>query len=280
MNFFGEKTFSITSRNLQVIAKLVITGVIRVEEASIREMLLEAKANNSMAREKLINLYREDITAFSSSVCGRPLDWKNDDELSIGLIAFNEAIDNFELHKGMKFWNYARMVIHRRLIDYFRREARWKQRAVVSLEDEDVMVKQETRQSWESFMREESSRELAAMVASFQESLAEFKISLDALIKSSPKHRDTKINLMKTALTIKENPELLQKLMRKKRLPIKELRKLTGQSRKVLESGRKYIIALVLILTREEFGPMRNFINFPEAESEVTAGEKYAGNCY
>jgi RNA polymerase sigma factor len=69
---------------------------------------------------------------------------------------------------------------------------------------------------------------------------------------------------MQVAAAVTENAALLERLLATKQLPIKELMCITGHSRKVLESGRRYIIALVLILTREEFLPMRALIQFPD----------------
>lgn len=237
-----------------------------MEEATLHRLIAEAKASSQSAREQLILTYRAKIATAANGICGRSLDWNNDDELSIGLIAFNEAIDSYDAGSGKSFWNYAQLVIHNRLVDYFRREAGWKHRVMVPLDSEDASGLQEARQAWDQYRKEEASWEQAEMVARYEEALAKFKVSLDALVKDSPKHKDTKMTLMRVATTVKDNLDLLDKLMRTKQLPIKELAVLTGQSRKVLDSGRKYIIALVLILVRQEFAPMRAFIKFPEQE--------------
>jgi RNA polymerase sigma factor len=75
---------------------------------------------------------------------------------------------------------------------------------------------------------------------------------------------------MKVAQSIVNEPILLSKLKQSKRLPIKELKIYTGLSRRVLEKGRKYIIALTLILSDDSYSEIKNFINFPNTEG----GEK------
>jgi len=40
------------------------------------------------------------------------------DEYSIALIAFNEAIESYDLDKKTKFVSFSKQVIKRRLIDY------------------------------------------------------------------------------------------------------------------------------------------------------------------
>lgn len=237
-----------------------------MEEATLNRLIAEAKANSQLAREQLILSYRPKIAAAACGICGRSLEWNNDDELSIGLIAFNEAIDSFDAGNGKSFWNYAQMVIHNRLVDYFRREAGWKHRVINPPDNDGSSQMLEARQAWDRYRQEEEAMDQADMVARYEEALAGFKVSLDALVKDSPKHKDTKMTLMQVATTIKDTPDLLDKLIRTKQLPIKELALLTGQSRKVLDSGRKYIIALVLILVRREFAAMRTFIKFPVQE--------------
>lgn len=233
-----------------------------LEETLIHQLIIEAQQDNQAAREKLILAYRGQIAAASSKVCGRPLDWNNDDELSIGLIAFNEAINAYNPSLGKSFWNYAQIVIHNRLVDYFRREANWKQR-VGSMQTENGTDKQEYNHAVEQYQHDEEAKDQAEMVAHFQAVLSEYKITINDLIKDSPKHCDTKTNLMRSAIVVKENPGLLQKLLHTKQLPVKELVMLTGLSRKMIESGRRYIIALVVILVNEEFLLMRSLIKFP-----------------
>ncbi|MBC2723939.1 MAG: hypothetical protein HGJ97_14860 [Desulfosporosinus sp.] len=53
-------------------------------------------------------------------------------------------------------------------------------------------------------------------------------------------------------------------LQKHRLLPIKELELLTGIKRKVLEKGRKYLIALALILSEPDFYPLKIFMQLPE----------------
>lgn len=96
----------------------------------------------------------------------------------------------------------------------------------------------------------------------YTQKLLEYGISLDDLIKVSPKHRDTKQNLLRVAGVLAREQKLLEYLRKQKQLPLKELAALTGVSRRVLEKGRKYLIALVLILTEPEFFPLKRFSYF------------------
>ena len=47
-----------------------------------------------------------------------------DDEASIAMIAFNEAIDAYDDSAGASFLSFAEIVIKRRMVDYFRRKTK------------------------------------------------------------------------------------------------------------------------------------------------------------
>lgn len=76
-------------------------------------------------------------------------------------------------------------------------------------------------------------------------------------------HRDFKETLLKVALRLSNEPVLLQFLNNNKLLPLKELESITGMKRRILEKGRKYLIALVLILTDSKFYPLKSFTEIP-----------------
>ncbi len=229
------------------------------------EILIKNQINrarqDTLAREKLIKKYRSQICSIAMGICGRTLDWNNDDELSISLIAFNEAIDSYDKNKGMSFLNYARMLIHHRLVDHFRRESRFQYTSLDISEDEKEVSNHEIAEAWTRYQDEQAESEQREMVSRYNFLLLEYGISLDDLVSCSPKHRDTKQTLIRVAQTLVEQPALLKQLEKNKQLPIKELVILTGVGRKVIERGRKYIIAVALVLSNNEFLPIRQLLS-------------------
>lgn len=231
----------------------------------LEDLYRQAKENPE-AREELIRLSQRQIAQLASRVAGRPLSWENDDELSIGIIAFNEAIDTYDPERGSSFWSYAALVIKHRLLDHYRKEANWRQRVTFGGEGEDLnpaLLQKEVELAWKALREEEEAKERAETVMGFEQSLLQFGISLPDLVKHAPKHKDTRETLIKAAVTLVKEEELLDRLLSSKQLPIKELMLLTGLSRKVLERGRRYLIALVLILSQKEFRLMRDFLQLP-----------------
>ncbi|CCO09293.1 RNA polymerase sigma-I factor [Desulforamulus hydrothermalis] len=221
-------------------------------EQAAAQYLDRARQGDHQAREQLIAEAKPYIQTTCSKVCGRLLAWGRDDELSVGLMAFNEAIDRFTEKRNMPFWGFARLVIKSRLADHFRREARHRHRPLEYQATAELPVCLETTQAWEDYWQAAEARERQEEVLDFQKELSLFGITINELVEASPKHRDTRENLLAVAKQVAEQPALLAHLMRTKRLPVKELALSSGLHRKTIEKGRRYIIAMALLLHHKE----------------------------
>ena len=99
------------------------------EEHSIVQRVYAAKGDMAAA-DLFISDYLPFIKSEVVKVMKRPLDINQDDEYSIAMIAFHEAINGYSKTRG-SFLNYASMLIRNRIIDYWRKNNR--HRNVVSL---------------------------------------------------------------------------------------------------------------------------------------------------
>lgn len=211
-------------------------------------------------RELVLKKYKSKIYYWATLYCKRSLDWANDDELSIAMEAFNEAIDSFKSCKGSNFLAYARVVIRNKLIDYFKKEQKHRCLSMeVEVEGEEF-TPAEYNLAQENYQKELERVDRVEEIKLFHEKLKEYGLSFQELVTVAPKHRDTRNNLFRIARTLLENKDLLEKLTRTKRLPIKELMVETSVSRKVLEKGRKYIIAIVIVYLDDQFNYLKDFI--------------------
>lgn len=207
------------------------------------------------ARELLIQKYTPFILKIVSKTCGRYIYLGQDDEASIGLLAFDEAIDSFNLESNNSFLSFAELVIKRRLIDYFRKEKRGEKIIQLSLSRDHEEGEQsnqwalEGKLAFDSFSREEEAKARKEEILYFNKVLQGYGFSFRELVEISPKHQDARVNAIKVAKLIAENQELKNKVLSKKLLPLKDIEKLVEVSRKTLERNRKYIIAVFLILT-------------------------------
>lgn len=204
-------------------------------------LLRRAREGDRAAREEFITLNREFVRQTASRICGRHLDY-HQDEMSIALIAFNEAIDGYDEKRGIPFQVFARLVIRSRLSDHFRREGR-----LLPLVPDNwpaaTPVVTTTESAAEALLEEERRQEVRA----YRDHLLEYGLTLNALVAASPKHRDTRRNLLRAARTLAGDKELFAYLVSKKKLPVSRLASASGISVKALEKGRKYVVAVSLI---------------------------------
>ncbi len=90
----------------------------------LTELVLAAQNGDSSARERVLQDYRPFFLRVASSSCRKYLVLGRDDEASIAMIAFNEAIDSYNSEGGASFLSFAEIVIKRRMVDFFRRQSR------------------------------------------------------------------------------------------------------------------------------------------------------------
>jgi len=231
-----------------------------VPELTIQQTLLLAKEGNELIREEFIQNHKPFIIKISSNICKRYLTWGHDDELSIALVAFNEAIDSFKPNDGASFYGFAKTVITRRLIDYFRKESKHQVLSLTPLEaDKNDLYDYDSASSFELYKEEEQKNDFAETIKNYTILLVEYGITLEDLVEVSPKHSDSKATLWRVAQELCAHPNLLKHLTKTKLLPLKELELLTGVKRKVLERGRKYLIATALILSDPELESLKSF---------------------
>jgi RNA polymerase sigma factor len=181
-----------------------------------------------------------------SNVLGTVVDYKNSEEFSIGLSAFNEAIDRYDPVKNDNFFQYSFMVIKSRLIDYIRRNSKHNKVLPFSYVEDTIHFE-------DKFLSSDSCRqfeniEVKQELKSFEESLKQFGISLKDLVLSSPKHRDSRLLLIKIAKIIAGNNDMYEKLVVKGYIPLKDLLKYIKVNNKTIQRNRKFIIAVSLIL--------------------------------
>lgn len=181
----------------------------------------------------------------------------SDDEWSVALMAFSEAVRGYEGGKG-SFHGFAALVIKRRVLDYLRSQSRFDELSVTpdafdgSL-DEDTATGMELhvqqRMAEEARDAADDTQERArAEIASVQEILGLYGFSFFDLAECSPKTEKTKRSCAAAIRALLASLALLAKMRLARLLPIKELSAESGVVRKILERHRKYIIASAEIL--------------------------------
>ncbi|MDD2422277.1 MAG: RNA polymerase sigma factor SigI [Heliobacteriaceae bacterium] len=217
-------------------------------------LLVRAQEGDERARNLLIEKFTPFILRVTAAASGRYVRLGNDDEVSIALMAFNEAISDYREEKGVSFLSFAETVIRRRLIDFFRKEARAQKviplSAFAESEAEDgnePTNRFEVRQATESYREAVENTDRRTEIIQYSKLLLEYGITFAELVELSPKHEDARVRAIEVARLIAENPAYRDHLKLKGSLPLKALEKEVTISRKTLERQRKYIIAVTII---------------------------------
>lgn len=217
------------------------------------EMLRKAQHGDLQTREYIIKTYQPFVIRAASRYCGRFLHVGVDEETSIALLALNEAIDHYVPDQGRVFAAFVRVVVKRRLVDYFRRnQSRMREIPFSEFEDSEneegsALYALELSEAEKAFHNLQDARSRQDEIKYFVSVLARYDITLSELVKHSPKHESARKRCVLAARTIYQNQELLQHFTRRKELPLKELESIMPFSRKTLERQRKYIVGLLLV---------------------------------
>ncbi len=183
----------------------------------------------------------------------------SDDEWSVALMAFHEAVQSYDAGKG-SFRALAGVVIRRRVTDYLRSEGRHSAEIAVmpgafdgELDAEEaggvsLSVQQKVAQDSLADSAEDRAGRARAEIAEMQEILGAYGFSFFDLADCSPKAEKTKKSCGQAVRTLLARAALLALMRLKRLLPIRELSEASGVIRKILERHRKYIIAAAEIL--------------------------------
>ena len=208
-----------------------------------------AAQQDNQAADELIRTYIPFIRSEAAKFMGCPCT-EQDDEYSIAMIAFHEAIMGFSRERG-GFLQYASLLIRSRLTDYRRKEAR--HQGHLSLHEqagEDDRTLMDTLADDKDHYEESAGLEATQQeIAELASVMAQFGISFTDIADNSPKQERTLETCTKAIRFGGSDEELLEELLRTKKLPMTRLAVGSGADRKTLERHRKYILAMLLIQT-------------------------------
>jgi RNA polymerase sigma factor len=211
-------------------------------------------SNNIEKTESIVFQYKSFILKWASDFSKRYIT-QSDDEWAIALKAFMEAIKNYDIKKG-SFLSFSELVIKRRLMDYYNSNKNYSREIPINPsvfngecdEDEENLNIQFSIHDKISYMPDNRIKdEIEAINTVF----AGYGFSFFDLIKCSPKANKTKQACIKAVTFICNNPIILNKIKSSKMIPIKTIEKNANVHRKILEHHRKYIIAVIEILSGE-----------------------------
>ena len=207
-----------------------------------------AAKKDSHAADELISAYMPFIKSETAKFLKRPPD-QSDDELSIAMFAFYEAIRNYSKLRG-SFLNFAALQIKNRLIDNYRKEKRNLGQVSLDITDDDKnelidTIRDEHDDYEENALREATQQEIDELSAQMND----FGVSMSDVAENSPRQRRTLEICQKAVCYARNNPDILEDFLRTKRVPLAKLAEGADVERKSLERHRRYLVAVLLICT-------------------------------
>lgn len=220
------------------------------DEMTLEDMIASVQQGDKYIQNYLLQAYQPFIAKCVSEVCKRYIDIA-DDEFSIGLSGFNEAILHYSPERGSSFFSFAQIVVKRKVIDYIRYVKRTPVMASLdeTFDEEKMENPKEIIAATEVYLQEQEARHRKEEIKDFSEKLKTYNLSLTELTEVSPKHRDARDSAVRVARTLFNDKDLREYVQQKKKLPIKKLIKKVDVSKKTLERNRKYILAIFIVLS-------------------------------
>ncbi|MGL5380532.1 sigma-70 family RNA polymerase sigma factor [Clostridium sp.] len=192
----------------------------------------------------LIEEYMPMIIKSVSDITGRYVSLGNDDEISIALIAFKEAVDKYDDERG-SFSSFARLVISSRVKSYLIKENKHKNTSSIEeLKESGIDVAEICSTPIES------NNELAIEIGRLKDEIESFGFSFEDLVQESPKHEDTRNRAIHISEKVNDEEDLKLFMYEKKRLPIKQISLRLTVTEKILKKSKRFIISVVVIIDK------------------------------
>ncbi|MDO5418277.1 MAG: sigma factor [Lachnospiraceae bacterium] len=204
------------------------------------------------AADRFMQQYLPFIKAETTKFINRVPVEGRDDELSIAMFAFYEAMMAYRAEKGA-FLRLASISIRNRLIDYYRQEQR--HAGQLSLEqpasdgDENRTLLDQLDTGRDEIAEHTDHSAAKSEIQDFSRQLADFGLSLTDIAESCPRQERTLNACLQALEYARQHPELLQQLVQSRKLPLARLASGSGIERKTLERHRKYMVAILLAYT-------------------------------
>lgn len=198
--------------------------------------------DDEQLRNAFIDKYKNFILSAASKVLGHYVGTE-DDEYSLAMIAFNDAITKYDESKG-DFYKFATLLIRNKLIDELRKQ----NSNVIPFSSLHSTGKNYEDEELEVVGDEDVASDIAIELHTLKAELAKYNISMFDIPQSSPKATKTKRMMYEILMYIRQNAEAKKSILKNKEIPLKLLMDSFEVNRKFLERHRKYIITATIIL--------------------------------
>ncbi len=213
---------------------------------TIEERVIEAQKNVD-DENPIIKEYIPFILNCANKATGRYIT-REDDEFSIAIYAFHEAITKYEPGKGA-YLSFARLIIKNRLTDFLRKE--YNHRETIPFSALQTTDENGETKDFDIAVNDLQNLDIKYEIEALSYELSCFDITFMDVSKNSPKSGKTKQSCWEVIRYILADGKRVEFIKQKKYIPAKEIISDTGVNRKIIERHRNYIIAVVLVMSGE-----------------------------
>ncbi|MEE0248469.1 sigma factor [Peptacetobacter hiranonis] len=199
------------------------------------------------ATEEFIEKHIPFIISCISKFTGRYVSIENDDEYSIGMMAFVEAIEKYKESRG-DFYAFSRLVIESRLKNFFEKENKHiKNKSIEDYKERGT----DLVDNLEDHNKDDLNREFTINeIKKLKEEIDDFGFGFEELVNEAPKHKDTREKAIDISEKSSREKDITDFMFVKKRLPIKNISDRFDVSEKVIRKSKLFIITVIIILFR------------------------------
>lgn len=181
-----------------------------------------------------------------------PIPNRREEHMQIGFIALQEAIVKYDEDRG-RFLSFASQVIRSRLIDYERKVYRQTRNESLELigDEEQELSYSEIQMAMSQFRKDQERELIQLEIAAYNQELAEWGLTFQELVRVSPKQERLRNRYFCVVRFLLDSQELMSWMDQHHKLPIQAIVSGLGEKKRNLERGRKYILAMVVLLKGE-----------------------------
>jgi RNA polymerase sigma factor len=221
---------------------------IQMKNRQLEQLVLESREDQQKLND-LLEAYKPFIASCVQKLSGKYLRYGIDDELSIGMMAFVQAVKGYKPLHG-EFLGYAATIIRSRVIDYYRAQKKHSEKLVYLRPDQEETEETiDLQASLASYGEEKSRQDRVLEIQTLNQVLARYDIQLSDLENVSPKNKQTRQICKEVIRFLTSHPDITDETLKSGNLPLVQIEKTLQIKRKKFERHRKYIIAVLLIKT-------------------------------
>lgn len=205
---------------------------------------MKLKKDNYECENKFIEEHFPFIIKSISKVTKRYVSIENDEEFSVGVLAFHEAMQKYSEDKG-PFLPFANLVISSRIKNYLLKENKHRlNSSLENLKEEGIDFSEEV------YSPIENSNNLKKEIENLKLNINEFGFEFEDLVDESPKHKRTRENAINLSEKVSKEKSLVDFMYEKKRLPIKRISLQFSVTEKIIKGSKKFIITVIIIFDK------------------------------